>query len=47
MELLPYGSTVHRFGWPAEVAIRAGKTTEAKLEHDLRLIRHRFLGVGA
>ena len=46
-ELLPYGSVVHLHGWDVEVRIRAGKTTEAKLEGELRLIRHRFLGVSA
>lgn len=47
MELLPYGSTVHRWDWSTEMAVRAGKTTEARLEAELRLLRHRFLGVSA
>jgi hypothetical protein len=32
MELLPYGSRVHRWGWGQEARVRAGMQTEAKLE---------------
>lgn len=47
LELLPYASTVHRHGWDWEARIRAGTLTEAQLDGELRLLRHRFLGAAA